>query len=642
MRSKRFSASTTQVKVGVFTGGVKENKPQLELNMGDLIRGLNYQEVDGQYHGYRSISGYEVFDGTQLASNVVVPVTDVDGVATYDDAAREVRRAAISKVGGAGASGPVVGCFEDEAYTLAVRNNAAGTIGKMWKTSGAGWAEISGSFILSYTNGNKNAGTKIKVGQTITAAGAGGTVTSINTESGSWDTGTAAGYIGVTTTSGTFTTGTITGNLLGTATYTSLTDSLKKDGKYKFAHGVFDLFPGLQRKKVTFVASSVYYPSYIDGGKIIPILSHDLPDNRANNLFATSIVEFKNRLWLGYPDGRLVFSNVGNPLDFDPTTFSGMINIEDEIVELKVTTGDVLMVMCKNSIQAVKALSVGDTSTGVVTDYLFSTSTLTSNAGCISGSVHRIFDDIIYIDDRGLTSLEATQKFGDFETKSYSKAIQKTLNLNLPNIVGTYVDATSNQYRVLFSDGFGIIFTFNMTSNRGSSTSFKAVKGATTFRYLVNVTCVGEKVFGSDDGFLYKADSGTSFNGFPIITQLDTSYHHYQAPSMIKRFREVSFEGAIPFNLDFLIKANFDYKDSNYIASTVQDELIVSGGLGGVYGEGKYDVMRYSSSDNQTSVYYVAAYGTSMSLSLQTSNKYVEPHTLSSMIVQYSINGRKM
>lgn len=642
MRSKRFNMAATQTKVGILTGGVKENRPQLELNMGDLLRGLNYQEVDGLYHGYRSLPGYEVYDGTQLASDILVPVTDVNGVATYDDLAREARRSAITKVGGILASGPVVGCFQDDGYVIAARNNAADTFGKLWKTTGAGWVAITESFMLYYTNGNKNAGTKIKVGQTITASGAEGIVTAINTESGSWDSGTAAGSILVTVTSGAFTTGVITGSLSGTATYTSGASTIKKGGKYKFTHGRFDLFPGLQRKKITFLASTSYYPSYINNGVLVPIISNDLPDSKATDLFATSIIEFKNRLWLGYPDGRLVFSNVGNPLDFDPTTFSGVINMEDEIVDLQITTGDVLVVMCKNSIQLVKALSVSDATTTVVSDYLFSNSTLTSNIGCMTGTAHRIFDDLIYIDDRGLTSLEATQKFGDFETKSYSKSIQKTLNLNLPNVIGSYVDNTQNQYRLLFSDGFGIIFTFSMTSNKGSTTSFKAVKGATTFRYLVNITSVGEKIFGSDNGFLYKIDSGTSFNGFPIDTELVTCYHHYLSPTTIKRFREVLFEGFIPFGLEFLIKANFDYKDATYISSTVQDELIVSGGSGGIYGDGRYDVMRYSSSENQTSVYYVASYGTSMSLFLRTSNKYVEPHTLSSMITQYTLNGRKM
>ena len=77
-------------------------------------------------------------------------------------------------------------------------------------------------------------------------------------------------------------------------------------------------------------------------------------------------------MWLGYPDGRLYFSNVGDPTDFDSTTFAGVIYMKDDIVDLKVTKGDVLVVFCKNSIQIIKALSTTDITDQVVVDYLFS------------------------------------------------------------------------------------------------------------------------------------------------------------------------------------------------------------------------------------------------------------------------------
>ena len=80
MRTPRFNMHPTQTKVGVMTGGVKENKSQLQLNIGDLIRGVNYQEVDGVYKGYLSLEGYEVTDGTALASSINVPIIEDYGV----------------------------------------------------------------------------------------------------------------------------------------------------------------------------------------------------------------------------------------------------------------------------------------------------------------------------------------------------------------------------------------------------------------------------------------------------------------------------------------------------------------------------------------------------------------------------------
>lgn len=632
----------TQLKVGTLTGGIKENKPQHELSIGDLIKGHNYNEVDGIYHGYRSMSGYEVFDGTQKPSSVGITITDSDGVTTYEDSAREARRAAISSVGGSNGSGKVLGCFNRGSDVIAVRNTSAGTSSKLWRSSSSSWVEVPLKTIYSYSSGNKNTGTKIKIGDSVSGSGFTAKITGINTESGSWDSGTGVGFFTVDVLTGSMTSGSITNTSGATATYTSSSEVLIKDGDYKFSKCKFDLFTDLQRKDVVFSTSGKYFPSYIKDNTLVPLLNHDLPDNKSLGSFAICSVEFKNRLWLGYSDGRLVFSNVGNPLDFDPTTFSGLISIEDEIVDLAVTTGDVLVVFCKNSVQLVKALSVGDTVTQVTTDYLFSTSSLTTTSGCLSNTVQRVFDDLLYIDDRGLTSLEATQKYGDFETKSYSKNIQKTLTTNFSNIIGVHVDKLLNQYRVFLSDGFGLIFTFSMSSSKYSSSSYKTIKGITTFRYLVGVSCVCDRFFGSTDGYLYEFDSGTSYNGNPIDTLLSTSYFHYNSPSIIKRFKEVYLEGSIPYKLAFSVKADFDYRNVDYIRSTTQGDLVISGGMGANYDSGVYGESRYGESENQTSVYYVSAYGTNMSLSVRTSSKYIEPHVLSSMVVHYSLNGRRM
>lgn len=82
----------------------------------------------------------------------------------------------------------------------------------------------------------------------------------------------------------------------------------------------------------------------------------------------------------------------------------------------------------------VKALS-SDTSTQIVVDYLFSNTTLINNTEIVEGTAIRLFDDIVYVDDRGLTSISATDAYGDFSTKSYSKSVQNSLLANFDNIV---------------------------------------------------------------------------------------------------------------------------------------------------------------------------------------------------------------
>ena len=364
-----------------------------------------------------------------------------------------------------------------------------------------------------------------------------------------------------------------------------------------------------------------------------------MPGVPASGNYARCLAEFKNRLWLGYPDGRLTFSNVGNPVDFDSTTFSGTIYLEDEILDLVVGTGDALFVFCKNSIQIIKALT-SDSNAQTVVDYLFSNTTLINNTEIIEGTAVRLFDDILYVDDRGLTSISATDAYGDFSTKSYSKSVQNSLLANLVNIIGATVNREYNQYRLFFNDGSGIIFTFEMRSIANSMTTL--VKGATFFQYNDVVTFIEEDIFGCINGYIYLLGSGTSFNGNEIESSLTTSFYSYGTPTTIKKFKEVYLEGLIPYGLDLYIKPNFDYKDYSYTPATEEDTLLALSGLGGTYGEGEYGSIRYGSSENQTPLYYILGYGVNASFTITVSNKYSTPHLFSSIVVQYSLNGRKM
>lgn len=832
----------TQTKVGVMTGGVKENKSQIQLNIGELIRGVNYQEVDGVYNGYMSLEGYEVTDGTALASSINVPIIEDYGVdrftylllegdelvdksneetsvvvtnvikttspyynlylnnswyfysnssvsftdfdlgtnsfcieaivyldsliedsiiyqsgtdikfyventtgalkldlnnsdvthtfgsvvttgsfihlglrrivdtvylsfsggedlnpltlaASYDilntaisslidirgylsqyrisigtfrringdfpvptipysdasfsytkyaDAAREARRAAIKKVGDVSCTGEAIGGYKFEDTIYGIRNNSTDAYGTIWKATGTSWEQLSYPKVIRYSSGNKNTGTEFIVGETITGddSSATGVILYINQEGGSWSAGDATGFIVLTSVTGAFNVDDTLSTASGaTSACTPSTYSLGKDGRYKFLEGRFDLFSGLQRQNILFFASGVSYPCYITNDTVYPILHPDLPDNATSGNYARCLAEFKNRLWLGYPDGRLTFSNVGNPVDFDSTTFSGTIYLEDEILDLVVGTGDALFVFCKNSIQIIKALT-SDSNAQTVVDYLFSNTTLINNTEIIEGTAVRLFDDILYVDDRGLTSISATDAYGDFSTKSYSKSVQNSLLSRFKDITGAIVNREYNQYRLFFNDGRGIIFTFEMRSIANSTTTI--VKGATFFVYNDVVSFVSEDLFGCSAGYIHLLYSGTSFNGSEIESSLTTSFYSYGTPTTIKKFKEVYLEGLIPYGLDLYIKPNFDYKDYSYTPATGEDTLLALSGLGGTYGEGEYGSIRYGSSENQTPLYYILGYGVNASFTITVSSKYSTPHLFSSIVVQYSLNGRKM
>ncbi len=56
----------------ILTGGLNEAINNMELSPGELINASNYQEMDGDYHGYQSLKGWEAFDGRTAPSDVSV------------------------------------------------------------------------------------------------------------------------------------------------------------------------------------------------------------------------------------------------------------------------------------------------------------------------------------------------------------------------------------------------------------------------------------------------------------------------------------------------------------------------------------------------------------------------------------------
>ena len=128
-----------------LTGGINESITTLELKAGELLQCRNYMEIDGPYGGYSSVGGYEVFDGTPLASTVAASLTSTDpdtGVETWDDLAREIRRAQILPLPGTGQTRGVHQYLGDVFGARDLNTTEA----KMYRAhESLGWSVLSGT-----------------------------------------------------------------------------------------------------------------------------------------------------------------------------------------------------------------------------------------------------------------------------------------------------------------------------------------------------------------------------------------------------------------------------------------------------------------------------------------------------------------
>ena len=78
-RQNNISFPRTNSKIVIYTGGVNEGITSLELGAGDLQQCYNYEEIDGAFHGYSSVQGYERFDGQPSPTDVNVEFLEDEG-----------------------------------------------------------------------------------------------------------------------------------------------------------------------------------------------------------------------------------------------------------------------------------------------------------------------------------------------------------------------------------------------------------------------------------------------------------------------------------------------------------------------------------------------------------------------------------
>lgn len=569
MPAVQVRAPAVQSGIVVLTGGINESITNLELREGELLECDNYFELDGPYHGYTSLPGYEVFDGTEAPSEVPLIIDPETG--EIDDGDRELRRREILPVPGQDAIRGVH-MFKSKVYS--VRDAITGGKG-LYEETPTGWNELS-----------------------IPASMLQPSVRSLNPGGNcDWVNGTLSKYPDVT------------------------------GAEYP---------PPMTNVPCFFMVDGVSKPISYDGISVRLIDDDNLPSSGVGlglPVYATNVAVFDNRLWLAFPGGHLFYSELGDAGAWDGAKGAGSIPTGDEITDLIVAPGNVLVVFMRNS---TKIVYIAERPTG---DYAYQLKEFSQRSGCLFDASDRLLGEVYYIDDRGPTTMSATDEFGDFGANAITKKVQRTFLEKKDTFTASVVQRELNQWRIFFADGTGMCFTFHN----------KRLKGTGFFKYPNPVVCVTEgedsdgsiKVyFGSTDGFVYQMDSGTSLDGAPIDTLFTTSYYHYKSPTQWKRFLKLLFEISAQNGTTFYVRTDYDYKSIQSPKNAEQSPEIT--GFGGTWGLDKWSEFIYGDAYVQNPTIYIQGYGVNMSVIVRTSEKYKAAHIVHNFIANYESLGQKM
>lgn len=335
----------------------------------------------------------------------------------------------------------------------------------------------------------------------------------------------------------------------------------------------------------------------------------------------------RNYLWLGF-SGSLQYSPLGNPTGtWTLITGAGEMAMESNITGIKSLPGGKLGVFCRQNFRYLEGSSTSD----FVSENMYDHG---NYAGAISDSVQLLGQRVVALDDRGVSEVIATDRFGDFVDATLSSKIDDLVQSKKNTITGSCVVRDKSQYRVFFSDGTGLIFSFKGEKMIGITTT----EFPLAVKKIVSAEDSGGSeliLFGSTDGYIYKMESGNSFGGTAIDAYMRLNFYNYKRPLVTKRFRRVTLD-IKGYTTSSGIKVACDAILSDSVAELSTRADISAAVTGSLLGTGALNSFILSSSYLNHGEAEINTHGTYMSLIISSSTTTPDPWQIDGVVVTYS------
>jgi hypothetical protein len=496
-------------------------------------------------------------NGSVLLNGASTPSDDSD----YALLAANDQRLNISAVPG---SGQIRGVWVYKDVVYAFRDNAGGTAGNMYKATASGWQQITFGTELQFSGATG----QISAGNTITGAtsGATATVTIAMLRSGTW-TASGAGTLILSGVTGTFQNGEniqVGGVTKVVAASASTAITRQPGGRLEFSNYNFT---GSTSTEKMYGADGVNLAFEFDGTNYVPIRTGMATDTPSH------VIGYKNYLFLSFL-GSVQFSGLGAPYSWTTVLGAGEIATGDTVTGFVpqggTSSGSALAIFTAKRMHVLYGSSGSD----------FKLVTSNSDIGFSAYTMQIVGNNTFGMTARGIQAVLTTLTYGDFDYSSISHLIQPYITLKQGLEVASTTLRTKNQYRLYYSDGTALVV--GLTGDK--------VNGILPLNYgskVVRCICTatlssGQEVtyFGSDDGYIYKDNVGTSFDGSTIEAWIRLAFNHEKSPRMRKRFRRAVFEGAVDYYAQVNITYDLGYGNPDVMPSDSTNNIALVGGGG--------------------------------------------------------------
>jgi hypothetical protein len=595
--SKRKQKVTrSRTKSFPFKGGLNTEISSMERPPGELSVCINYVEREGSYSGYQSLKGYERFDGQTAPSD-----TPLDKYTAYATGPDYVLNDRVSH------GGSVFYCIQASGSGSNIPDSANPGDNTWWK-----WEALEAN-AETLTDRKREA-----VRALITAVPGSGAIRGIHLYGNTvYATRDNAGATAMAT---------YTSSASGWSEVTLINGMTTAGGSLKTVNGRFALYNS--NNEAMFWVDGVTDGVHVWNGTAYSQITSGLVVGTA----PVDIGYWENRLFVVYPNGSVLFSQVGDPTNWDASTgYAGEINLGEPITNIVAAAGVLIFYTRK----AIKILHYGSTTD----QFIFKLDDFSKTQGAISNTVQNLFESIYFCDDRGPSRMLPTGETGGFTAENIGEKVESEYLDNKDAMTGSVIDNENRRYFIFYDNSDqtasnGLAFTIHKKKLKGVGRFVLSHRATvSTSGVLDNGTQM--MLFGDDSGFIFQMEKGTSFDYTKIGTRLVTSYYHYGSPRNWKHFNRLGFEVDCDSQTTFEIGAVFEY-GSPLLAKTSNESQDVSGGSS-VWGSAAavWGQFTWGAGALGRAIHYLQGHGTNMAVVVITSSRTKTQHTIHNMTADY-------
>jgi len=335
---------------------------------------------------------------------------------------------------------------------------------------------------------------------------------------------------------------------------------------------------------------------------------------------------------------EIVFSTPFDEDNFTVAAGSGSFSVDNIITGIKVFR-DSLFIFCESRIFKLTGSSIAD----------FAVSAVTRDIGCINGkTIQEFAGDLIFLGPDGLRTVAGTAKIGDVELGTISSNVQSLFDDNITDasVFDSVVIPQKTQYRLFFSkaaalesrtEGLICVLKGQQSGQKGYEFSrIKGIKPACTDTFILTGDVL--VLHGGFDGYIYRQEEGSTFNGTAILGKYRSPDLTFGDPGIRKHMQRVIINYKPESTIDADLFLRYDYEDVD--APRPAAYALESTDIAGIYGTSTYGNVIYGGVTQPLVRQAVEGSGFAVALRISDGGA-TAPYSLKGFQLEYQLGARR-